>query len=177
VIRGREGVAAISGLPGVLLTGVADGSPCVCTQQKENITILGLNKHGAKTTQGEVPLTLDLLKYRVLRRIFGPKRDETGGGENCIMGSLYSLPSIIRIIKSRRIGWAGHVVHMGARNTYRFLVRKPEGKRPLGRPRWRWVDNTKMDIGEIVWGGVDWIGLAQDKDTALLNVVMNPWVP
>jgi hypothetical protein len=68
-------------------------------------------------------------------------------------------------IKSRRMRWAGHITRMGAkRNAYRILVRKPEGKRPLGRPRRRWTDNIKMDLREIGWGGMDWIHLAQDKE-------------
>jgi hypothetical protein len=93
---------------------------------------------------------------------------------------LHSSPSIIRIIKSRRMRWAGHVVRMGEkRNAYRLLVGKPEGKRPLGRPRRRSVDNIKMDHLEIGWGGVDWIGLAQDRDKwrILVNAVMNLRVP
>jgi hypothetical protein len=74
---------------------------------------------------------------------------------------LYSSPSIIRIIKSQRMRWADRVARMGEkRNAYRLLVRKPEGKRPLGRPRRRWVDNIKRDLGEVGWGDVDWIGLA-----------------
>jgi hypothetical protein len=74
-----------------------------------------------------------------------------------------------------RIRWAGHL----ARNAYRLLVGKPEGKRPVGRPRHRWVDNMKVDLLEIGWGGVDWIGLAQDRDKcrALVNAVMNLRVP
>jgi hypothetical protein len=93
---------------------------------------------------------------------------------------LYSLPSIIRIIKSRRMKWAGHVARMGEkRNAYRLLVGNPEGKRLLGRARHKWVDNIKMDLLEIGWGGVDWIGLAQDRDKwrALVNAVMNLRVP
>jgi hypothetical protein len=75
---------------------------------------------------------------------------------------LYSSPSITRIIKSRRMRWAGHVARRGEkRNAYRLLVGKPEGKRPLGRPRRRWVDNIGMDLGEVGWGDVDWIGLAK----------------
>jgi hypothetical protein len=86
-----------------------------------------------------------------LRRIFGPKRDEETGSwrklHNEELHKLYSSPSIIRIIKSRRLRWAGHVARMGEnRNVYRILVGMPEGKRPLGRPRRRWVDNIKLDL-------------------------------
>jgi hypothetical protein len=84
------------------------------------------------------------------------------------------------MIKWRRMRWAGHVARMGeTRNVYRILVGKPEGKRPLGRPRRRWVDNIKMDFREIGWDGMDWIELAQDRDywTALVNTVMNLRVP
>jgi hypothetical protein len=84
------------------------------------------------------------------------------------------------MIKSRKMRWAGHVARMGEkRNAYRILVGKPEGKRPLGRPRRRWVDNIKMDLREIGWDGRDWIDLAQDRDQcrALVNTVMNLRVP
>jgi hypothetical protein len=94
--------------------------------------------------------------------------------------NLYSSPSIIRIIKSRRMRWAGHVARMGEkRNVYRFLVGKPEGKRPLGRPRRKWMNNIKMDLLEIGLNVVDWIGLAQDRYRwrALVNWVMNFRVP
>jgi hypothetical protein len=79
---------------------------------------------------------------------------------------LYSSPSIIRIIKSRRMRrWTGHVARMGEkRHAYRLFVGKPEGKRPLGRPRLRWVDNIKIDVGEVGWGDVDRIDLAQDRN-------------
>jgi hypothetical protein len=93
---------------------------------------------------------------------------------------LYSSPSIIRIIKSIRMTWAGHVAPMGEkRNAYRLLVEKPEGKRPLGRPRRMWADNIKIDLLEIGWASVDWISLAQDRDKwrALANVIMNLRVP
>jgi hypothetical protein len=93
---------------------------------------------------------------------------------------LYSSPSIIRILKSRRMRWTGHVSRMGENeNAYRLLAGKPEGKGPLGRLIRRWFDNIKMDLLEIVWGGVNWIALAQDKDKwrALVNVVMNLRVP
>jgi hypothetical protein len=77
----------------------------------------------------------------------------------------YSSPNIIRISKSRRMRWAGHVARMGEkRNAYRLFVGKPEGKRPLGRPRRSWVDNIKMDLLEIGSGGVNWVGLARDRD-------------
>jgi hypothetical protein len=93
---------------------------------------------------------------------------------------LYSSPSIIRIIKSRRLRWVGHVARMGEKkNTYRLLVGKLEGERPVGRPRCRWVDNIRMDLGEVGWGDLDWIGLAQDRNRwrALMNLVLNLRVP
>jgi hypothetical protein len=96
---------------------------------------------------------------RVLR-IFGLKRDEVMGGRKKLhneeLHNLYSSPSIIRMIKSRRIRWSGHVARMGQNmNAYRTLVGKPEGKRPLGRPRCRWMDNIKMELREIGNGGMD----------------------
>jgi hypothetical protein len=93
---------------------------------------------------------------------------------------LYSSPSIIRIIKSRRMRLAGHVARLGEkRNAYRLLVGKPEGKRPLGRPRRRSVDNIMMDIGEVGWGDMEWIGLAKDRNRwrAHVNSVLNLRVP
>jgi hypothetical protein len=92
---------------------------------------------------------LRVFENRVLRRIFGPKRDEVTGDwrklHNEELHNLYSSPSIIRMIKSRRMRWAGHVARFGKRmNAYRIFVGKPEGRRPLGRPRRRWVDNIKM---------------------------------
>jgi hypothetical protein len=106
---------------------------------------------------------LRVFQNRVLWRIFGPKRDGVIGGwrklHNKELHNLYSSPSIIRIIKSRRMGWAGHVTRMGEkRNVYRLLVGKREGKRPLGRPRRRWIDNIKKDLLEIGLSVVDWIG-------------------
>jgi hypothetical protein len=94
--------------------------------------------------------------------------------------NLYSSPKIIRMIKSRRIRWAGHVARMGEkRNAYRILVGKPQGKKTLGRPRCRWVDNIKMDLGEIRWSGINWIDLAQDRDQwrALVNTAIHFRVP
>jgi transcription termination factor 2 len=122
-----------------------------------------------------------VFENRVLRRIFGPKRDEVTGDwrklHNEELHNLYSSPNIIRMIKSRRMRWAGHVARMGeTRSANRILVGKPEGKRPLGRPRRsRYVDNIKMNFGEIGGDGVDWIELAQDRNQwrALVNTVMN----
>jgi hypothetical protein len=110
-----------------------------------------------------------VFENRVLRRIFGPKRDEVTGElrklHNKELHDLYSSPSIIRIIKSRRMRWAGQVARNGEkRNAYRLLVGKTEGKRPLGRPRRRRVDNIRTDLREVGWGDVDWIGLAQDRN-------------
>jgi hypothetical protein len=120
----------------------------------------------------------------VLRRIFGPKKDEmTGGWRKCYneeLHDLYSSPSIIRIIKSRGMRWAGHVARMvEKRNVYRLLVRKSEGKRLLGRPRCRCRDNVKMNLLDIGLGDVDWIGLGQNRYRwrALVKAVMNLRVP
>jgi hypothetical protein len=97
-----------------------------------------------------------VFENRVLRRMFGAKTNEVTGEwiilHNEELRDLYSSPSIIRIIKSQRMRWAGHVARMGEkRNAYRLLVVKPEGKRPLGRLRLRWVHNTgiRMDLGEV----------------------------
>jgi hypothetical protein len=111
---------------------------------------------------------LRVFENRVLR-IFGPKRYQVTGGwrqlHNEELHGLYSLPSIVRVIKARRMRWVGHVAHIGeVRGAYNILVGRPEGRRPLGRPRRRWEDNNKMDRGEIGFGDVDWIHLAQDRD-------------
>jgi hypothetical protein len=92
----------------------------------------------------------------------------------------FSSPSIVRVIKARRMRWAGHVARMGdVMGAYNILVERPEGRRQLGRPRRRWADNIKMDLMEIGFGDVDWIHWAQDRDRrrALVNTVMKLRVP
>jgi hypothetical protein len=111
---------------------------------------------------------LRVLENRVLRRIFGRKRSEVTGGwrklHNEELHNFCTSPSIIRMIKSR-MRWAGNVARMGLkRNAHRILLGKLVGKRPVGRPRRRWVGNIKMDLGKIAWDGMDCIDLAQDRD-------------
>jgi len=117
-------------------------------------------------------------------RVFEPNRDEVTGKwgklHNVELSDLYSLPNIVRVVKSRRMRWEGHVARMGqGRVVHRILVRKPEGKRSLGRPRCRWEDNIKMDLQEVGGGCGDWIELTQDRDRwwALVSTVMNFRVP
>jgi hypothetical protein len=123
-----------------------------------------------------------VFENRVLRKIFGRKREEDGSWRklhNDELHDLYSLPNIVRVIKSRRMRWAGHVACMGeGRGVYRVLVGRPEGKRPLGRPRHRWEDNIKLDLREIGINRVNWIQLAQDTVhwRAFVNTAMNLWV-
>jgi hypothetical protein len=126
---------------------------------------------------------LRVFENSVLRKIFGPKREEDGSWRklhNDELHSLYSSPNIIRVIKSRRMRWAGHVACMGeGRGVYRVLVGRLEGKRPLGRPKRRWDDNIKVDLREIGIDGVNWIQLAQDRVQwrAFVNTVTNLQVP
>ena len=127
---------------------------------------------------------LRVLENRVLGRIFGLKREEVTRElrklHNEELNDLYSSSNIVRVIKSRRKRWAGHVRRMDERRgTYRALVGKPEGKRPLGRPRHRWKYNIKMALQEIGCEALDWIDVSQEKDRwwALVNAVMNLRVP
>jgi len=116
--------------------------------------------------------------------IFGPMREGVTGEwrrlHNEELNDLYSSPNIVRVIKSRRMRWAGHGARMGEeRGVYRVWVGKPEGKRPLGRPRRRWVDNIRTDLQDVGGGYMDWIGVAQDRDRwrTLVSEVMNLRVP
>ena len=121
-----------------------------------------------------------MFENRVLRRIFGPKKDGVRGQwrklHNEELNDLYCSPNIVRVIKSRRMRWAGHVARMEeGRVVRKVLVEKPEGKRPLGRPRRRWEDNIKMDLEEVGRDCGDWMELAQDMESwrALVSTVMN----
>ncbi|KAJ4438379.1 hypothetical protein ANN_14324 [Periplaneta americana] len=127
---------------------------------------------------------LRVFENKVLRKIFGARRDEVTGEwrklHNTELHALYSSPDIIRNIKSRRLRWAGHVARMGeSRNAHRVLVWRPEGKRPLGRPRRRWEDNIKMDLREVGYDDREWINLPQDRDQwrAYVRAAMNLRVP
>jgi hypothetical protein len=154
----------------ILPFGSVLSSSLLCRNLKVKIyktIILPLVFYGCETwfpTLREVR-RLRVFEKRVLRGIFGPKRDEvTGERRKLRSGELHNLFSslyITRQIKSRRMRWAGHVARMGeGRNVYRVLVGQPEGKRPLGRPRHRWEDGIRMDVREIVWGvwsGFTWL--------------------
>ena len=127
---------------------------------------------------------LRVFENRVLRRVFGPKRDEVTGKRRKLcneeLNELYSLPNTVRVVKSRQMRWSRHVVHMGEdRGVHRVLVGKPEGKTALGRPRRRWEDNIKMDLQEVGGGCGDWMELALDRDgwRALVGTVRKFRVP
>jgi len=127
---------------------------------------------------------LRVFESRVLRRVFEPKRDEVTGEwrklRNEELNDLYSLPNMMRVVNSRRMRYVGHVARMGEdRVVHRVLLGKPEGKRPLGRPRRRWEDNIKMDLQEFGGGRGDWMELAQDRDRwrALVGKVRDFRVP
>jgi hypothetical protein len=120
-----------------------------------------------------------VFQNRVLRRIFGPKRDEVTGEwrklHNEELQNLYSSSDIIRQVKANEVGRACGTHGREGRKVYKVLVRNPEGKRPLGRPRRKWEDGIRMDLGEIGMGDVDWIRLAQDRGRwrAVVSAVMN----
>jgi hypothetical protein len=126
---------------------------------------------------------LRVFENKVLRRIFGPKREEDGSWRklhNDELHDLNSSPNIVRVIKSRKMRWAGHVARMGeGRGVYRVLVGRPEDKRPLGRRRRKWEDNIKMDLRETGIDGGELDPLAQDRIQwrAFVNTVMNLQVP
>ncbi|KAJ4449201.1 hypothetical protein ANN_00598, partial [Periplaneta americana] len=142
------------------------------------------NSYGVLDSHFERGTEIRVFENKVLRKIFGAKRDEVTGEwrklHNAELHALYSSPDIIRNIKSRRLRWAGHIARMGeSRNAYRVLVWSPAGKRPLGRPTRRWEDNIKMDLREVGYDGKDWINLAQDRDQwrAYVRAAMNLRVP
>jgi hypothetical protein len=123
---------------------------------------------------------LRVFENGVLRRIFGPKMDELAGEwrklHNEKLNDLYPLPNNVRVVKSKRMRWAGNVVRMGEdRGVHRMLVEKPEGKRPLGRRRHRWESNIKLDLQEVGGGRGDWMELVQDRNSwwALVGTVRN----
>ena len=127
---------------------------------------------------------LRVFENMVLRRIFGCRMDEVTGEwrrlHNEELNDLHPSPNIVRVIKSSRMRWAGHVSRMfEERGVYRVLVGKPEGKRPPGRPRRRWVKNIRMDLQEVGCGYMYWIGRAQGRDRrrTLVSAVMNIRVP
>ena len=127
---------------------------------------------------------LRVFENRVLRRIFGPRRDEAMGEWRRLhieeLNDFFSSPNIAWMIKLRRMRWAGQVAHMGEeRGVYRVLVGKPKGRRPPGRPRRRWADNIRRDLQEVGCVYMDWFGLAQDRDRwqMLVSAVMNLRVP
>ena len=157
-----------------------------CVKRDLRSIILPVDLYGCETWSLTLreERKLKVFENMVLRRIFGPRRDEVTGEwrrlHNEELNDLYSLPNIVRVIKSRKMRWAGHVAHMGEnRRVYRVLLGKPEGRRPLGRPRHRWVDNIRMDLQEVGCGYMEWIGLAQERNRwrTLVSAVKNLRVP
>ena len=127
---------------------------------------------------------LRVFENRVLIKIFGPRRDEVTGEwrrlHNEELNDLYSSPNIVRVLKSRRMRWAGHVARMGEeKGVYRVLVGETGGKETTGETTRRWVDNIRMDLQDVRCGYMEWIGLAQDRDRwrTLVSAVMNLRVP
>ena len=147
-------------------------------------TVLAISLNTAILLKLREERKLRMFENRVLRRVFGPKRDEVTGKRRKLhneeLSDLYSLPHIVQVVKSRRMRWAGHVARMGeGRGVHRVMVGKPEGKRPLGRSRRRWEDNIKIDLQEVGRGCGDRMELAQDRDRwrALVSTVRNLRVP
>jgi len=165
---------------------VISNSYKVCNPRYKKTIILPVVLYGCETwllTLRE-ERKLRVFENMVLRRIFGLRRDEVTGEwrrlHNEKLNDLYSSPNIVRVIKSRRMRWARYVARMGEeRGVYRVLLGKPEGRRPLGRPRLRWMGNIRIDLQEVGCGYMDWIGLAQDRDMwrTLVSAVMNLRVP
>ena len=126
---------------------------------------------------------LRIFENRILRRIFGPKKDANGEWiklHNEELHSLYRSPNIVRVIKSRRLRWAGNVARMEeGRSAFKILTGKPTGKRPLVRPKRRWEDNIRMDLEEIRIKAGNWVDSAQDRNywRALVNAALNLRVP
>ena len=126
---------------------------------------------------------LRVFENRILRRIFGSKRDENGKWRrlhNEELHSLYRSPNIVRVIKSGRMRWSEHVARMEeGRSAFKILTGKPTGKRPLGRPRRRWEDNIRMDLEEIGVNAGNWVDSAQDRNywRVLVNASLNLRVP
>ena len=148
------GVWVSAGLP-FMLTYIVDP---IFSKTLSFLSSLNVSETWSLTLREERKLRV--FENMVLRRIFGPRRDEITGEwgrlHNEELNVLYTSPNIVLVIKSRRMRWAGHVARMGEeRGVYRVLVGKPEGKRPLGRPRRRWVDNIRMDLQEVGCGYVD----------------------
>ena len=151
-----------------------------CFLTSSRVNQLDLTKFAVLTPLGRLRVS----ENRVLRRTYGPERDEVTGEwrklHNEELNDLYASPNIVQVIKSRRMKLEGHVARMGqGRGVHRVLVGKPEVKRPFGRPRRRWENNIKMDLQEVRGGCGDWMGLAQDRDRwrALVSTVMNIRVP
>jgi len=150
--------------------------------QMKKFLYIAEDKYWSLTLREERRLRVS--ENRVLRSVFGPKRDEVTGEwrklHNEELNDLCSLPIIVRVVKLRRMRWAGHVARMREdRGVHRVLVGKPERKRPLGRQRRRWEDNIKMDFQKVVGGRGDWMELAQYRDRwrALVGRVRDFWVP